>query len=309
MDRIAILDKVFEEQAVQAPVLTVSYQSDSAGWTGLVTHTVSEVIYSAFDRGFADYIYATTGQAMPRARVETLLSDSSGVVLRRATSGCLTVLEALVQIGQKATADAPRDMKVSPGDRCRHLALRDTLRSQRRDASDFEILAEARDLIAEIADPGLCRITATLEGASIQPPGGTSIFCEIDLERGLVTFPPQGDAESIKVPLMNFREAAREKPALGARLRALQESIAGARRMAVDAFGTACDLEVSRFNGSLAGRVLEGRVAEVAGDLMDRLMAAFGPQLRGLSPHARLITLDWLESGLSRKRLEHDFAA
>lgn len=309
MDRIAILDRVFDEQAVQSPVLTVSYNSESVGWAGFVTHTVSEVIYSAFDRIFADYIYATTGQAMPRARVETVLSNENGAILRSVSSGCVTVLEALVQVGLRATSEGARDMKVSPGNRARHLRDIETLRANPRDTSHFEIMERAQDLIDSIADPALCRITATLDGASVQPSNGSEVFFEIDLEQGVVSFPPRNDGASIKVPLLNFTDAAREKPALAARMREIQDAVAFARRQAVDAFGSACDTEVSRFQSSLAGRVLEGRAAEVAGDLIDRLMAAFGPHLRGLSPHARLITLDWLESGLSRKRIEHDFAA
>ncbi|MEM9047655.1 MAG: hypothetical protein AAGC92_02945 [Pseudomonadota bacterium] len=309
MDRLAILDKVFDEQTVQAPVLTVSYYSDSIGWSGFVTHTVSDVIYSAFDRVFADYIYATTSQAMPRARVETVLANDDGQILRRVSSGCVTVLEALVRIGLRATSEAARDMRVSQSDRTRHLREIENLRAVSRDTSHFEGMERASDLICAIADPALCRVTATMDGASVQPCSGTEVFFEIDLERGVITFPPRGESESIKVPLYNFGDATREKPALAARLREIQDAVACARRRSVDAFGSACDTEVSRFHKSLSGRVLEGRAAEVAGDLIDRLMAAFGPTLRGLSPHARLITLDWLEDGLSRKRIEHHFAA
>lgn len=309
MDISAILDRVFHDQTAQAPVLTLSHDSNLPGWEGIVAHTVSEVIYSPFDRVFADYVYATTGQPMPRARVETVLLDGRHEILRRSVSGCPTVLDALIQIGTRAAGGEVRHFRMSPGDLGRHLRGLTDLDPRRLDAAHFETMAVGAALIDEIADSGHCRVTATLDGASVQGPGGAGILCEIDFGQALVTFPPREGGESMKLPLLNFAASARERPALAARLRETQEAMGQARRAAVEAFGAACDAEVTRLGAALQGRRIEGRSAEVAGELVDRLIAAFGQDMRGLSPHARLVALDWLEAGVALRRITHGMAA
>ncbi|RMH47124.1 MAG: hypothetical protein D6686_13540 [Alphaproteobacteria bacterium] len=309
MDDHSIFERVFEDQAVRAPVLTISHDSDIAGWRGHVCHTVSEVVYNAFDKALAAYVHATGRATLPRARVETVLLDEQGAIRRSAAVGCRSVLDALIQIGEVAARAAGRDFLVSRGDRARHLRDAAALRPVRLDAGQFEVMAAAADLLAEIADPGLSRITATLDGVTVQPPAGGPAFCEIDLARALVTFPAGAEGEAIRVPLAGFRVAAAEGAALRARLRRMQEALAAARQAAVDDFGAACDREVTRLQRALAGRPVEGRAAEVAGELIDRLVAAFGPDLRGLSPHARLIALDWIEKGIALKLIARVDAA
>ncbi|RMF34515.1 MAG: hypothetical protein D6754_14915 [Alphaproteobacteria bacterium] len=290
--------------------MTVSYQSGFSGRVGRVCHTVSEVIYSAFDRHFAAYTYATTGHALPRARVETVLLDAEGAVRRQVSAGCTTVLDALIVIGQKAQTETSTAFSISPGGRERHLQSLPDLRPVLLDRGHFDIMDAAQALIGDIADPGLCRVVADFEGVSIYHPLHDTVFCEIELASGIVTFPTEGiHEESIKLALMNFADAARDKPALRTRLRAMRDEIGQARRQAVDSFGRACDEEVVRLHGAIADRDHGSHVAAVTGELLDRLIVSFGSDLRGLSPHARVIALDWLESGTARKLLERDIAA
>jgi hypothetical protein len=167
-------------------------------------------------------------------------------------------------------------------------------------------------LLADIADPGLCRVSATFDGVTVYLPDGSAVFAEIDLAQGLITFPAaarDAAAESIKVPLLGFAMAERSSPALRARLRLMQDGLGEARRRAVDGFSREADLEVTRLHAAMDGRPVEGHALEVARDLLDRLVAAFGTALRGLSPHARLVALDWIAAASVVRRIEQGLAA
>jgi hypothetical protein len=298
-----VLSRIFEEQTVAAPVITVSYEAEVGGRHGRVCHTVSEMIYSAFDTLFAAQVYATSGQSLPRARVETLFVVDDLEIGRRTVSGCMTLLDALTQIVSKARPSGRSCLIATPGDLSRHQRLRAATPALHLDEALAEAMQAALALVSDIADPGLCRVAATLDGATVYFPDSAQVFAEIDFVGGLVTLPGAGETVA-KAPLMAFAAARAQNQGVKLALRGIQDAIAAARRRAIDAFGAACDAEAARLRAAIGDRKLEGHIVEVAGDLIERLVAAFGPRLLGLSPHARLIALDWLRaSGPERLRL------
>lgn len=305
-----VFDRVSEDQSVAVPILTLSYIGEIGGEQGRIAHTVCEVIYSTFDNLFAAHVFATSGILLPRARVDTHFIDANGNDRRQASARCPTLLDALIRIGEKAGPEPGKSFVVTPSDLARHLRDIAGLRPSLLGGPDLDAMRGAASLLADIADPGLCRVSATLDGATVAWPDSAAVFCEIDFALGLVIFPAIGTGgEAIRVPLLGFEAAERTSPALRARLRMMRDAMAEARRRAVDAFARACDHEIASLHAALAGRDPGPAGREVAADLTDRLVAAFGPALRGLSPHARLIALDWLARSGEQRRIERDLAA
>lgn len=302
-----VFARVFEGQTVTVPSMTVSYEATIGGRQGRVCHTISEVIYSAFDMLLSQQVQATQGLSLPRAKVETVFL-TEGMQVGHAASGCATILDALVQIVDKAGADREHHFFATPGEIARHLRDLPYLRPVVIDPSHAGVMRSALSVLGDIADPGFCRVAATLDGMTVCMPDSTEVFAEFDFHSGVITFPCR-TGDHVKAPLLALAAFQAQSSTLRARLRAVQDAIREARRRAVDNFGSACDAEIVRLQASIGGRRLEGHVLEVAGELIDRLVAALGPRLSGLSPHARLVALDWLSVATPEHRAIRDMAA
>ena len=293
------IERIFADSAIKAPLFEISHEAEIAGRAGRIRHMVSDVVYSGLNERLSRHLQATRGHALPGIEVATSF-EIEGRAPLASTGGAPTVLHALDRICESA-----RRGGAAPVATLRHAGAGGVAEGPgveiRIDADRAAGVAAARAILDSIADPVFCRVAGDLSGATVFLPGdGQEVLLEIDLDRSLVIVPARAGETAQRAPLLAFADRGRVEAALGGRLRLLRDALLRARKMAVDEFREAAELEIAEFAQAAGGRRLRGHERELALELVETLRTAFGDTLRGLSPHARFRAFEWAEASEGR---------
>lgn len=289
------------EAALRAPLFTLAYRAEIGGRAGLVTHEFAEIVHSGFSAALSRHLRAVGGEALPGVEAATRFEmDGRDAAPLSSVSFAPGPLHALERIVATALDGGVTEVELRrPGG--------DAARVARLTPDLLHGLAAARRLADAVGDPAYCRTEADLDGAVIHMPGGETSMVEIDFGASTATFPACAPlaGEALRAPLLAAIGDAAESgnPALAARLRRLREIQRRARADAVETFRATAEREIAAFADGLGGRVLDGHALEIARELSAALRAAFGDDLKGLSPHARLRAFDWASPHPERRRI------
>ncbi|MEM1314869.1 MAG: hypothetical protein AAGI51_09970 [Pseudomonadota bacterium] len=295
-------ERLAAEAALRTPLFSLSYEGEIAGRRGRLTHDLSEIVHSGFNAALSRHLRAVRGEALPQVEAATRfeMEGREGAPLASASfaPGPLHALERIVEtaLGDAVAVDAE---VARPDD--------GSARAVKLTPDLLAGLRAARRLADAVADPAFCRIEADLEGAVLHMPGSDVPMAEIDFAASTVVFAASspGSGEALRVPLLAAIGEAAERgaPALAARIRRLRDLQRRARAEAVAAFREAAEREIAAFADGLGGRPLEAHALEIAHELSRALREAFGDDLKGLSPHARLRAFDWASPEPARPRI------
>ena len=303
-------ERLAAEAALRAPLFALSYRTEIGGHPGRVRHALSEIVHSGFNAALSRHLRAVRGVALRGGEAATRCDPD-----RRAgppptsvswAPGPLHALERIVATALGRGAAVEVEVSREDGG-----AEDGAARVARLTPDLLAGLRAARRLADAVGDPAFCRTAADLEGAVIQMPAlgrdEDAVLAELDFAGSLAVFPaaPPMFGQALRVPLLAAfgAEAEGADPARAARMRRLKELQRRARAEAVEAFRAAAEREIAAFADGLGGRPLEGHALEIAHELSAALREAFGDDLKGLSPHARLRAFDWASQGLARRRI------
>lgn len=287
------------QDAVRVPLIEVGFEAKGREALTLSVATVSKVIYAGFDLALSSFLHATKGQAFPRfvvvlhEKVESSEEGARQVAERFFNS----IPEALAWIGERALdGDEYAEVKVhsdftSDGDTS-------NTRPRTVSASDVHALKTAFSIVSQLADPAMIDITGDFESLAINPPADSGLRkARVDFSNNIM-FVPGIDSvnDGVQFSVFELPEKMQNEQVVRTYSRIISDLVTQKKQSAVEDFRWAAEEQILNFDNALGAQSLTGYRGDIAKDLIARLKAGLGDELRGISAHARAIAFDWADA-------------
>lgn len=286
------------QDSVRVPLIEIGFETKGGDAPTLNVATVSKVIYAGFDRALSDFLHATQGRAFPRF-VATLHEKSDGAdghpkqIAERFFS---SIPEALAWIGERAL-NGEDQARVTVHADFRRDGAANAARPRIITDSDTHALRTAFSIVTELADPAVIDITGDFESLAINPPAESGLRkARVDFSNNIMYVPTVEGGESVQFSVFDLADKMREDPVVRTYSRILSDIATQSKQQAVEEFRWAAEEQILNFDNALGSQPMTGYRAEIAKDLVARLKAGLGDELRGISAHARAIAFDWADA-------------
>ncbi len=299
------------QDSVRVPLLEIGFQARGREAKTLCVATVSKVIYAGFDRALSDFLHATQGHAFPRfvATMHEKVDGSEDGAKQVSERFYSSIPEALAWIGERALdgeeyaqVTVHSDFKKKEGETA-------TVRPRTITASDVHALRSAFAIVSELADPAVIDITGDFESLAVNPPLESGLRkARVDFSNNIMFVPGiDGAGDGVQFSVFELTEKMRDDQVVRTYSRIISDLVTQRKQTAVEEFRIAAEQQILNFDNALGSQQLSGYRAEIAKDLIARLKAGLGEELRGISAHARAVAFDWAdaarrEAGARRER-------
>jgi len=287
------------QDSVRVPLQEVGFAIRRGDERLLCVATVCKVIYAGFDRALSDYLHATQGRAFPRF-VTTLhekVEGSDGAPQKVEEQFFAAIPEAMAWIGERAL-DGEEQAQVTVHSDFKHDGEGARVRPRTVTASDVHALRTAFGIVSELADPAVIDITGDFESLAVNPPSVSGLRkARVDFSNNIMFVPgSDGQGDGVQFSVFELTEMMRSDQVVRTYSRIISDLVTDRKQAAVEDFRWAAEEQILNFDSALGSQPLSGYRGEIAKDLIARLKAGLGEELRGISAHARAIAFDWAES-------------
>ncbi len=287
------------QDSVRVPLIEVGFEAPGREALTCCVATVSKVIYAGFDRALSDFLHATQGRAFPRfaTTLNEKVDGSEEGPKQVAERFFNSIPEALAWIGEHALGESEQaQVKVQTD-----FAMdREASGSRPRmiTASDVHALRTSFSIVSELADPAVIDITGDFESLAINPPAESGLRkARVDFSNNIMYMPGvDGESDGVQFSVFELPEKMRSEPVVRTYSRIISDLIAQRKQSAVEDFRWAAEEQIMNFDNALGSQPLSGYRGDIAKDLITRLKAGLGEELRGISAHARAIAFDWADA-------------
>ncbi len=287
------------QDAVRVPLIEVGFEAKGREARTLCVATVSKVIYAGFDRSLSDYMHATHGKAFPRFMVvlHEKVEGSEEGARQVAERPFNSIPEALAWIGERALdGDEQTQVKVHSDFTGENNDA--NTRPRTVTASDVHALKTAFSIVSQLADPAVIDITGDFESLAINPPADSGLRkARVDFSNNIMFVPGiDGGHEGVQFSVFELPEKMQEDQVVRTYSRIVADLVTQRKQHAVEEFRWAAEEQILNFDNAIGSQSLTGYRGEIAKDLIARLKAGLGDDLRGISAHARAIAFDWADA-------------